>query len=58
MPALVVTLGTLYMFRGIAFLWANGTQVNAADLPDSFLNLGTDSIAGVPILVIFASSCW
>ncbi len=53
-PALVVTLGTLYMFRGLAFLWTNGTQVNAETLPDSFLNLGTDSIAGVPILVVFA----
>jgi rhamnose transport system permease protein len=53
-PALVVTLGTLYMFRGLAFLWTNGTQINAETLPDSFLNLGTDSIAGVPILVIFA----
>jgi rhamnose transport system permease protein len=53
-PALVVTLGTLYIFRGIAFLWTNGTQVNAETLPDSFLNLGTDSIAGVPILVIIA----
>jgi len=53
-PALVVTLGTLYMFRGIAFLWTNGSQVNAETLPDSFLNLGTDSILGVPILVIIA----
>jgi rhamnose transport system permease protein len=53
-PALVVTLGTLYIFRGLAFLWTNGTQVNAETLPDSFLNIGTDSIAGVPILVIIA----
>jgi len=53
-PALVVTLGTLYVFRGLAFLWTNGTQVNAETLPDSFLNLGTDSILGVPILVIIA----
>jgi rhamnose transport system permease protein len=53
-PALVVTLGTLYIFRGLAFLWTNGTQVNAETLPDAFLNLGTDSIAGVPILVIMA----
>ena len=53
-PALVVTLGTLYMFRGLAFLWTNGTQVNAETLPDAFLNLGTDSIAGVLILVVFA----
>ena len=53
-PALVVTLGTLYAFRGLAFLWTNGRQVNAETLPDSFLNLGSDSIAGVPILVIIA----
>jgi len=53
-PALVVTLGTLYIFRGLAFLWTNGTQVNAETLPDAFLNLGTDSIIGIPILVIVA----
>jgi rhamnose transport system permease protein len=53
-PALVVTLGTLYIFRGIAFLWTDGRQVNAETLPDSFLNLGADSVAGIPILVIIA----
>ena len=53
-PALVVTLGTLYMFRGLAFLWTDGRQVNAETLPDSFLNLGSDSLIGIPILVIFA----
>ena len=46
-PALVVTLGTLYMFRGLAFLWTDGRQVNAETLPDSFLNIGSDSVAGV-----------
>jgi rhamnose transport system permease protein len=53
-PALVVTLGTLYVFRGLAFLWTDGRQVNAETLPDSFLNLGTDSLLGVPILVLIA----
>jgi rhamnose transport system permease protein len=53
-PALVVTLGTLYVFRGLAFLWTEGRQVNAETLPDSFLNIGTDSILGVPILVWIA----
>jgi rhamnose transport system permease protein len=53
-PALVVTLGTLYAFRGLAFLWTNGRQVNAETLPDPFLNIGSDSIAGVPILVWIA----
>jgi rhamnose transport system permease protein len=53
-PALVVTLGTLYVFRGLAFLWTDGRQVNAETLPDAFLNLGTDSLLGVPILVLIA----
>jgi rhamnose transport system permease protein len=53
-PALVVTLGTLYVFRGLAFLWTDGRQVNAETLPDSFLNIGSDSIAGIPILVLIA----
>ena len=34
-PALVVTLGTLYAFRGLAFLWTDGRQINAETLPDS-----------------------
>jgi rhamnose transport system permease protein len=53
-PALVVTLGTLYAFRGLAFLWTNGRQVNAETLPDAFLNIGSNSIAGVPVLVLIA----
>jgi rhamnose transport system permease protein len=53
-PALVVTLGTLYAFRGVAFLWTNGRQVNAETLPDAFLNLGTGSILGVPTLAVIA----
>ena len=38
-PALVVTLGTLYVFRGIAYFWAGGQQINAAELPRHFLRL-------------------
>jgi rhamnose transport system permease protein len=53
-PALVVTLGTLYVYRGLAFLWTGGSQVSANQLPDSFLNIGSDSVAGIPILVIIA----
>jgi rhamnose transport system permease protein len=53
-PALVVTLGTLYAFRGVAFLWTNGAQVNAESLPDSFLNIGTSDVLGIPTMVIIA----
>lgn len=53
-PALVVTLGTLYIFRGVAFLWTGGRQINAETLPDAFLNIGTGSVLGVPTLAFIA----
>jgi rhamnose transport system permease protein len=53
-PALVVTLGTLYIFRGVAFLWTDGRQVNAETLPDGFLDMGTATLLGVPVLVLIA----
>lgn len=53
-PALVITLGTLYVFRGIDYTWATGRQVNAADMPPGFLRLGTATVLGVPVLALFA----
>ena len=50
-PSLVVTLGTLYVFRGVDYAWAGGRQINAADLPDSLLTLGNGRLLGVPYLV-------
>ena len=51
-PSLVITLGTLYVIRGIDFLWAKGRQVNAADMPDAFLNLGSATLLGIPVLAL------
>jgi rhamnose transport system permease protein len=53
-PALVVTLGTMYIFRGIAFFWAGGEQITADEMPGSFLDLGTATVLGIPVLVIVA----
>jgi rhamnose transport system permease protein len=53
-PSLVVTLGTLYVFRGIDFMWASGQQINAADMPRSFLRLGTMTVLGIPVLALVA----
>jgi rhamnose transport system permease protein len=53
-PALVVTLGTLYVFRGIDYTWAKGKQINAADMPVEFLRMGTAAVLGVPVLTLFA----
>jgi rhamnose transport system permease protein len=53
-PSLVVTLGTLYIIRGIDGAWAGGNQVNASMLPTSFNKIGYGTIAGVPYLAIIA----
>jgi rhamnose transport system permease protein len=53
-PAIVVTLGTLYIFRGVDFMIAEGDQVNAADVPEGFLNVATGRVLGVPSLILFA----
>ena len=49
-PALITTLGTLYIFRGANYAWVHGRQVSAANVPGSFLAIGTSTFAGVPIL--------
>jgi rhamnose transport system permease protein len=54
-PSLVVTLGTLYVFRGVDYAWAGGRQINAADLPDSLLTLGSGRFLGIPYLVAIAT---
>lgn len=53
-PALVVTLGTLYVFRGIDYFWASGQQINAEDMPAGFLRLGTARLFGIPVLALVA----
>jgi rhamnose transport system permease protein len=53
-PALVITLGTLYIYRGINVAWAGSDRINASDLPKEFRALGTDRILGIPILTIIA----
>jgi rhamnose transport system permease protein len=51
-PALVITLGTLYIYRGIFLTWAGSSRINASDMPHSFLDLGTKQILSIPVLTI------
>ncbi|MHA7189389.1 ABC transporter permease [Arthrobacter sp. MDT2-16] len=53
-PALVITLGTLYIFRGINNAWAGGTQYFAGDRPEAFGNLSVDTILGFPVITLIA----
>ena len=54
-PALVITLGTLYIYRGIVLSWAGSDRVNASDMPEDFLALGTKSVLGIPVLFMVSA---
>src|SRR5579883_2718465 len=51
-PSIVATLGTLYAYRGLVFIFAANTtsQVNASDVPTDYLALATTQIFGIPAL--------
>jgi len=53
-PALVITLGTMYIYRGINVAWTGSDRINASDLPKDFRGLGTDRLLSIPILTIIA----
>ena len=53
-PALVITLGTLYVFRGLNNAWAGGKQYFAGDRPDAFGALSVDTVLGFPIITLLA----
>jgi rhamnose transport system permease protein len=62
-PAMVITLGTLYAYRGINVMWAGSTRVNASDMPKDFLGIGVGQWLTIPILavvavVVLAAAAW
>ena len=53
-PAIVATLGTLSIYRGLAFLMAGGKQVTLTQLPDGYTDVARASLLGVPVFVLIA----
>jgi rhamnose transport system permease protein len=53
-PAIVVTLGTLSIYRGAIFLLAGGAWLTSKDMNPAFLAFPRTDILGVPILVVIA----
>lgn len=49
-PATVVTLGTMSIYRGIIFLLSNGGWINSHQMSDSFLALPRFALLGLPVL--------
>ncbi|TAX65933.1 ABC transporter permease (plasmid) [Rhizobium leguminosarum] len=50
LPSLVVTLGTMALFRGIAYILLGSDSIN--DFPDSFLDFGIDTVGTSPVPLI------
>ncbi|HMR50267.1 MAG TPA: ABC transporter permease [Arachnia sp.] len=53
-PGMVITLGTMYIYRGINIMWAGTTRINASQMGESFLAFGNARLLGVPTLTILA----
>jgi rhamnose transport system permease protein len=54
-PAIVVTLATLNIYRGLDFAIAGGNEVSAYQVPASFLNIAAARIFSIPLLAIIAA---
>jgi rhamnose transport system permease protein len=53
-PSLVITLGTLYVYRGINNAWAGGKEYFSGERPKEFGDLSVDTFLGIPIITILA----
>jgi rhamnose transport system permease protein len=54
-PSIVATLGTLSIYRGLAFLVAGGKQVTLIDLPPGYTDPARATVlGGVPLFLVFA----
>jgi len=53
-PAIVATLGTLSIYRGLSFLLAGGRQVTLTQLPDGYTSAARADLFGVPIFLLVA----
>ncbi|MEO9650458.1 MAG: ABC transporter permease [Roseobacter sp.] len=49
-PPIVVTLGTMTIFRGIIFLISDGKWINAHEMSDTFTGFPRSAVLGVPVL--------
>lgn len=52
-PSIVVTLGTMTIYRGIIFLISDGAWVNAHEMSDAFTGFPRASLLGLPVLAWF-----
>jgi rhamnose transport system permease protein len=56
-PPIVVTLGTMTIFRGVIFLMTDGKWINAHEMTDGFKALPRTVLLGLPIMAWLAIAC-
>ncbi|MEU0465261.1 ABC transporter permease [Amycolatopsis sp. NPDC006131] len=54
-PSIMVTLGTLYVFRGATSALAGSQQITAQNMPSSYTALASWSVAGIPGMFVYAA---
>ena len=54
-PSLVVTLGTLYIVRGLDSVWVGSREITANQLSPGFASFGHDGISAIPYLAILGA---
>lgn len=53
-PAIVVTLGTLSLYRGMTSLLAGGRQIGADQVPQAWLDVTSQRVLGIPGITLIA----
>lgn len=53
-PPIIATLGSISIYRGLVFLYGNGTWVNSFEMSKSFKMISKGTPLGIPNLVIIA----
>lgn len=54
-PAIVATLGTMAVYRGITTVYSNAGQVTSGDIPHWMLSVATGDVIGIPYYVLVAA---
>ena len=55
LPPIVVTLGTLSIYRGIIFVVAGPTWLTSKDMSTAFLDFPKSTFLGIPVLILIAA---
>jgi len=55
-PAIVATLGTMYVFRGLTFALGGGTLITAQSEPAAFKNIALSRPGGIPTPILVAAA--